>query len=238
MDTRYWGPSGWQLFHLIAFKSEHPEDVLMQMKDVLPCKFCRASTTEFVHDHPLRGDAGKWMYEIHNMVNHKLRSQCKDDPNVINPGPDPSFESVKEYYMKLKPTEIPGRDFLFSIAINYPDKPEEVDMVNQRTFMEKLSTQFPFHSFDVYLKQHPVDLHSKKSYMKWMYGLLKYLAPKFHTTLPSFKGYVMRAMYYKSGCAKKSYRGKTCRRTPSGHYTKVRDNRKTQKVSHSSLLRL
>ena len=102
MDTRYWGPSGWQLFHLVAFKSEHPEDVLMQMKDVLPCKFCRASTTQFVHDHPLRGDPGKWMYEIHNMVNHKLRSQCKDDPNVINPGPDPSFESVKEYYLNLK----------------------------------------------------------------------------------------------------------------------------------------
>lgn len=238
MDTRYWGPSGWQLFHLIAFKSKQPEDVLMQMKDVLPCKFCRASTTEFVHDHHLSGDPGKWLYEIHNMVNHKLRSQCKDDPNVINPGGDPSFESVKDYYMSLKPTEIPGRDFLFSIAINYPTDPEEIDMANQRTFMEKLSTQFPFQPFDSYLKEHPVALESKKNYMKWMYGLLKFLAPKFRTTLPSFKGYVLRGMYYKSGCAKKSYRGKTCRRTATGHYTKVRDNRKTQKVSHASLLRL
>lgn len=238
MDTRYWGPSGWQLFHLIAFKSKHPDDVLMMMKDILPCKFCRASTTDFVNSHPLRGDPGKWMYEIHNMVNHKLRSQCKDDPNVINPGPDPSFEDVKSYYMNLKPTEIPGRDFLFSIAINYPDKPEEEDMAKQRIFMEKLSTQFPFHSFESYLSKHPVELQSKKSYTKWMYGLLKFLAPKFHTTLPSYKGYVMRVMYYKSGCAKKTYKGKTCRKTASGHYTKARDNRKTQKVSHSSLLRL
>ena len=238
MDTRYWGPSGWQLFHLIALKSEHPEDVLSQMKDVLPCKFCRASTTEFVHEHPLRGDPGKWLYEIHNMVNNKLRTQCKDDPSVINPGGDPSFESVREHYMKLKPTEIPGRDFLFSVAINYPDNPEEIDMANQRTFMERLSTQFPFHSFANYLKQHPVELQSKKTYTKWMYSLFKHLAPKFRTTLPSFKGYVMRAMYYKSGCEKKTYRGRTCRKTSTGHYTKARDNKKTQKVSHASLLRL
>jgi hypothetical protein len=236
MDTRYWGPSGWQLFHLIAFRSQNPEEVLLQMKDVLPCKFCRESTTDFVNRHPLRGDPAKWLYEIHNMVNDKLRSQCKDDPNVINPGEDPSFESVKEYYMKLKPNEIPGRDFLFSIAINYPDNPEEVDMARQRMFMEKLSTQFPFHPFDSFLEKHPVELQSKKQYTKWMYKLLKFLAPKFHTTLPSYKGYVMRVMYYKSGCVKKTYRGKTCRKTASGHYTKSRDNRKTQKVSHNALL--
>lgn len=238
MDTRYWGPSGWQLFHLVAFRSEHPEDVLLQIKDILPCRFCRESTTQFVHDHPLRGDPAKWLYDIHNKVNHKLRSQCKDDPNVINPGPDPSFESVKEHYMSLKPTEIVGRDFLFSIAVNYPDKPEEIDMARQRMFMEALSTQYPFHSFADYLKKHPVTLQNKKSYTKWMYGLLQFLARKFHTTLPSFKGYVMRGMYYKSGCAKKTYRGKTCRKTATGHYTKARDNRKTQRIAHASLLRL
>jgi hypothetical protein len=237
MDTRYWGPSGWQLFHLVSFRSKNPDEILIQMKDVLPCRFCRESTTEFVRKHPLRGDPAKWLYEIHNMVNDKLRTQCKDDPNVINPGENPSFESVKEHYMKLKPTEIPGRDFLFSIAINYPDKPEEIDMATQRVFIEKLSTEFPFHSFESYLKRNPVDLQSKKRYTKWMYGLLKFLAPKFHTTLPSYKGYVMRVMYYKSGCSKKTYRGKTCRKTSSGHYTKARDNQKTQRVSHASLLR-
>lgn len=236
MDTRYWGPSGWQLFHLVAFRSEKPAEVLNMMKDVLPCKFCRASTTAFVNESPVRGDPAKWLYNLHNKVNNKLRSQCKDDLNVINPGEDPSFESVKEYYMKLKPTEIPGRDFLFAIAINYPDKPEEVDAETQRSFIEALSTQYPFHAFDSYLKQHPVMLENSKSYRKWMYGLLTYLAPKFHTTLPSFKGYVMRGMYYKSGCTRKSYRGKTCRKTSTGHYTKARDNYKTQKVAHSSLL--
>ena len=98
MDTRYWGPSGWELFHLIAFRSPHPDDVLNQMKDVLPCKYCRASTTQFVQTHPLRGDPGKWLYEIHNMVNNKLRTQCASDPKVVDPGPDPAFEKVKAKY--------------------------------------------------------------------------------------------------------------------------------------------
>jgi hypothetical protein len=208
------------------------------MHEILPCKFCRESTTQFVTEHPLKDNPAVWLYDIHNLVNNKLRTQCKDDPNVINPGENPSFEEVKSYYLKLKPTEIPGRDFLFSIAVNYPDKPEESDIVKQRVFIEKLSVLFPFHSFQRYLKQHPVTLQNKKAYMKWMYGLFQFLAPKFHTTLPSFKGYVMRGMYYKSGCEKKTYRGKTCRKTSSGSYTKSRDNRKTQKVAHSTLLRL
>ena len=118
MDTRFWGPSAWQLFHLIAFKADHPDDVLNQMKDILPCRFCRESTTQFVKEHPLRGDPGKWLYDLHNRVNDKLRSQCKDDPAVADPGPDPSFAEVKAKYMALKSTAVPGRDFLFSIAVN------------------------------------------------------------------------------------------------------------------------
>jgi hypothetical protein len=85
MDTRFFGPPAWQLFHLIAFRSDHPDDVLNMMKDVMPCRFCRESTTQFVKEHPLRGDPGKWLYEIHNMVNDKLRTQAKTDPSVILP---------------------------------------------------------------------------------------------------------------------------------------------------------
>ena len=127
MDTRFWGPSGWELFHLIAFRSPHPDDVLNIMKDVLPCKFCRASTTKYVHDHPLRGNPGKWLYEIHNMVNNKLRTQCADDPTVVDPGEDPEFTAVKAKYMAMKPTRVPGRDFLMSVAYVYPADPESTD---------------------------------------------------------------------------------------------------------------
>ena len=240
MDTRFWGPSGWQLFHLVAFRSEHPDDVLNQMKDVLPCKYCRASTTEFVQEHPLRGDPGKWMYNIHNMVNAKLRKQAVEDPNVVHPGPDPSFEDIRRRYMAMKPTQVPGRDFLMAIAMNYPEDPEPEQMATQRTFLHALAKVYPFKSlrkvFQRYLRDHEVDLGNQKSYLKWMYGLLKELSKEAGVAIRSYKGYVQHVAYYKSGCSKKTYRGKTCRMLAGGGRTKDRDHRKTQRITRVSLL--
>jgi len=236
MDTRFWGPSAWQLFHLIAFTSKHPDDVLNQMKDVLPCKFCRASTTEFVGKHPLRGDPGKWLYDIHNMVNHKLRSQCKDDPAVINPGPDPSFEEVKKHYESLKPTAAPGADFLGAIAANYPDDPEPAQMATQRTFLHALHHAYPFpelqKKYDAYITAHEPELESRKAYMKWMHGLLSAVSKK---KIQSYKGWAHHLAYFKSGCSKKTYHGKTCRKTAGGR-TKDRDHRRTFRIVHRRLL--
>jgi hypothetical protein len=206
------------------------------MKDVLPCKFCRASTTEYVKKHPLRGDPGKWLYEIHNMVNHKLRSQCKDDPAVVNPGPDPSFEDVKERYMSLKPTAVLGADFLASISANYPDEPEPEQMATQRTFLHALHRAHPIpeqkKTYSTYIDAHEPDLTSRKAYMKWMYGLLSAMSKK---KLPSFKGWAHHLAYFKSGCSKKTYHGKTCRKTAGGR-TKDRDHRRTFRIVHRRLL--
>lgn len=240
MDTRFWGPSAWQLFHLIAFRSEHPDDVLNQMKDVLPCRFCRESTTQFVKEHPLRGDPGKWLYEIHNRVNAKLRKQAQDDPSVVDPGEDPSFEEVKARYSAMKPTAVPGRDFLFSIASNYPDAPEPQDMATQRTFLHALAKVYPFEKlrkgFARYIGAHEPTLGSRTAYQHWMYGLLKELSKAVGKDMPSFKGYAHHVAYYKSGCAKKTYHGKTCRKLAGGGRTKDRDRRKTYRVSHQRLL--
>jgi len=240
MDTRFWGPSAWQLFHLVAFRTPHPDDVLNDMKDILPCKYCRASTTEYVHKHPLRGDPGKWLYDIHNMVNDKLRKQSKDDPKVRDPGPDPAFSEVKQKYAQMKPTSVPGRDFLFAIAYNYPDKPEETDMATQRTFIHHLAKAYPFLKlakiFQSYLKNYEPTLESRRAYMHWMYGLLKQLSEFTKSEIPTFRGYAHHVAYYKSGCSKKTYHGKTCRRVMGGGYTKSRDHRKTYRVSHRSLL--
>lgn len=247
MDTTYWGPSAWQLFHLVAFTSKHPDDVLNRMKDVLPCKFCRESTTEFVHKHPLhpsgsgklRGDPGKWMYDIHNMVNNKLRTQCKDDPAVINPGPDPSFEEVKKHYMSMKPKAVPGADFLGAIAANYPDAPEPEQMAVQRTFLHSLAKVYPFDElrgvFAAFVDRYEPTLSSRKAYMKWMHGLLSALSKETGSPLKSFKGWAHHLAYFKSGCSKKTYHGKTCRKTAGGR-TKDRDHRKTHRIVHKRLL--
>ena len=231
IDTRYWGPSGWQLFHYIAFHADHPEPLLRIMKDVLPCKFCRESTTQFVREHPLKGDPAKWLYEIHNMVNHKLRTQCKDDPTVIDPGPDPTFEEVSQTYRSMKLSNVLGRDFLFSVAMNYPEDPTQDDIDTQTTFMEVLSNTYPLKG----LFKHPV-LTSRTTYSKWMYEQLRTASKKVHAPIPTYKGYVQRLKYYESGCDKPTYRGKTCRRTKSGGRTKSRDHRRTYRVSHGNLL--
>jgi hypothetical protein len=240
MDTRFWGPSAWQLFHLIAFTSKHPDDVLNQMKDVLPCKFCRASTTEYVHEHPLRGDPGKWLYELHNKVNHKLRTQCKNDPAVLDPGPDPEFEDVKRHYLALKPTAVPGGDFLASISANYPEKPEPEQMAVQRTFLHSLEKVYPFAElrsvYKDYITEHEPELTNRSAYMKWMHGLLSVLSKKVGTSMPSFKGFAHHLAYYRSGCSKKTYHGKTCRKLSGGGRTKSRDHAKTYRVSHHKLL--
>ena len=240
-DTTYWGPSAWQLFHLIAFLSKNPQQVLLQMKEMLPCKFCRASTAEFMDKHPLKGDPGKWLYEIHNMVNNKLRTQCADNPEVQNPGPDPSFEEVKKRYMAMKPTQVPGRDFLFTMASNYPDNPEPEDMARHRQFIANLSEVYPFEKlrtvFKDYVECGEVPLDSKKSYLKWMYGLLKALARASHSDILSYRGFIARTNFFASGCDRKTYRGKTCRRTSKGFLTKNRDYKKTKRVVLTSLLK-
>jgi hypothetical protein len=47
-NTLFWGPSGWQLFHLIAFLSANPQKVLLDMKEVLPREYERVcGTTPF-----------------------------------------------------------------------------------------------------------------------------------------------------------------------------------------------
>lgn len=240
-DTTFWGPSAWQLFHLIAFFSPNPQEVLLQMKEMLPCKFCRASTAEFVAKHPLKGDPGKWLYEIHNMVNNKLRTQCASNPEVQNPGPDPSFDEVRAKYAAMKPTAVPGRDFLFAMASNYPDEPQPEDMARHREFISNLGEVYPFESlrtvFKKYAADHsPVPLENKKQYLKWMYGLLKSLSRASHSEILSYRGFTARAHYFASGCDRKSYRGKTCRRTKKGFLTKSRDLNRTRRIVSAALL--
>ena len=240
-NTLYWAPSAWQLFHLVAFLSANPQQVLLEMKEMLPCKFCRASTSEFMTKNPLKGDPAKWLYEIHNMVNNKLRTQCADNPEVPDPGPDPSFEDVKKRYLAMKPTAVPGRDFLFTVASNYPDHPEPEDMARHRQFIAHLAEVYPFEKLRTtiksYLSKGDVPLENKKSYQKWMYGLLKSLARTSHSDIPSYRGFVARVMYHASGCDKKSYRGVTCRRTKQGFRTKSRDKHQTRRVVLTGLLK-
>lgn len=128
MDTKFWGPSGWKLLHLITFTYEPSRSKAVGkffelLPFVLPCKFCRASLTEYMEADPVdlksRAALTKWLWRIHNKVNDKLRSQ-----GLLNE-PNPSFDTVKAVYEErvkagCMRVEFEGWDFLFSIAENHP----------------------------------------------------------------------------------------------------------------------
>jgi hypothetical protein len=192
MDTRFWGPSGWDLFHRIAAHSKHPDDVLKHIAEVLPCKFCRNSTRRFVKELPYdKHDPEKWLYEIHNMVNHKLRSQCCKDPKVVNPGPNPSFEEVREKFRNRSLNELFGQEFLLSVAVNFKPTPRKTEI--QKRFLKNLAKAYPL--FDTFYKQNPPNF---KNYAEWMNGFTK-------LSIETVEG-------YRSKCKK----GKTCRKPRGG----------------------
>lgn len=149
-DTRFWGPPGWRFQNWIVgkhisnpFKNEFIGRFYCVLPFVLPCKYCRASLSQYIDEHPLT-DAiladheqfMEWIYTIHNCVNDKLRKQ-----GLLHT-PNPSFEDVKhQIYETIKHDEsqnirIPGWDFLYAIAHNLPvdDKPpfECINIVDEK----------------------------------------------------------------------------------------------------------
>ena len=131
MDTRYWGPSGWRLLHLITFAYEPERDKKNVCKFfhvlpyVLPCKFCRASLSAYILEDPIEGACEtpeklqRWLWRIHNKVNAKLRSAG------LSKTEDPPFAMVSKLYKeKLEQgcsrTVFDGWEFLFSVAENHP----------------------------------------------------------------------------------------------------------------------
>jgi hypothetical protein len=123
MDTRFWGPSGWRLLHLVAAaKRDESLPFFELLPYVLPCKFCRTSLSDYYAADPLPSDGSnlpKWIYRIHNQVNKKLRDQR------LPTAPNPSWESVKKKYedwieLPCGARRMVGWDFLYSIAYTTP----------------------------------------------------------------------------------------------------------------------
>lgn len=253
MDTRFWGPSGWQLLHLIAHSqkgSPEPYELFFSnIKNVLPCKFCRASTAEFMEKelplHPSISNVALWLYKLHNRVNQKLREQSKTDTSIRDPGPNPSFEEVSQKYetfLKYGPAELkvfPGADFLFTLAYNYPEKPTSDQVEAHHRFWETLVIIFPYKHLQEALQSYMAKraiypaLQNRSSYMQWVHGLLKKVC---RGKIRSYRGMCQHVGYYKSACNNPTYRGKTCRRSKDGKYHKLRDNAKTFRLTHGRLI--
>ena len=130
MDTRYWGPSGWKLLHLIAAAQRPSRQFWSVIPYVLPCKFCRASLSTYYEALPIPEspkEYPEWLWKIHNQVNDKLRNQGQAIP------PDPSFSSVEKRYNELlaqdcTKTFFDAWNFLFCIADNHPSSSPSIPM--------------------------------------------------------------------------------------------------------------
>lgn len=126
MDTRFWGPSGWRLLHLITFQNKtRLQDIqtfFRRVAFVLPCKFCRASFTDYVAADPLPSsmtDMPHWLYRIHNRVNGKLREQKLVD------AADPKWPEIQTRYHEwiqapCSTQRLVGWDFFYSVAYTTP----------------------------------------------------------------------------------------------------------------------
>jgi hypothetical protein len=246
MDTRFWGPSGWRLLHMIAEgpNANKNQTFWSMLPLVLPCKFCRASLTEYYKALPIptrQEDYSEWLYNIHNLVNQKLRDQGQRLP------PDPPYDLVQEQYAQLlgqgcSRTEFPGWDFLFSVADNHPDSspsrpmpdaptvmPKSLEERNKynlltprerkdalRKFWESIPAVLPFQEWKAAWKTHAPPLNkavqSRRSAMSWLWTIRCGMDGDLQTMgATNFYGLCKRIATHRSGCSK-SLRAKTCRR--------------------------
>ena len=108
MNTCFWGRALWIPFHSIAYNYPktnpskdlvlHTREFYVNLKNVLPCKYCRESYSQYLKDLPIdsflegRRQLTYWAYLIHNKVNDKLRNQGHIDWE------NPTLDEVDKIY--------------------------------------------------------------------------------------------------------------------------------------------
>jgi hypothetical protein len=88
MLTTVWGPAAWHFLHTLSFNypvnptkedKKHYKDFIYNLRNVLPCKYCRINLTNNFKKKPLlmchmksRTTFSKYIYELHELVNKML----------------------------------------------------------------------------------------------------------------------------------------------------------------------
>lgn len=88
MLTSVWGPSLWHTLHTISFnypvkptkeQKKHYKNLILNLKHVMPCKYCRINLRKNLKAHPLRqcdlknrDKFSRWVYGLHEHVNKML----------------------------------------------------------------------------------------------------------------------------------------------------------------------
>ena len=88
MLTTIWGPSMWHFLHTMSFNypvkpsredKTHYRDFILNLKNILPCKYCRQNLKRNLKLNPLtwadmenRDRFSRYIYKLHEMVNKLL----------------------------------------------------------------------------------------------------------------------------------------------------------------------
>ena len=237
MDTRFWGPDGWLLLHSIAqnYPNNPTKDdketysyFFNSLKYVLPCIYCRRSLEEYTIKLPINSFLSSkqkltfWLYQIHNMVNKKLRDQG------LNNKVDPNFKEIYLRYQNFvieindnRCVNMPGWDFIYSLVFNYPNSYKELSMdryVNYAIFLKLLFKVLPFNK----IKQYCLSIVDSTNYNKilvsryklklWFYKIEQFVKKKINCKCICYKDRCKYIEYYRAGCTGKNDEKPTCRK--------------------------
>lgn len=86
--TSVWGPAMWHYLHAMSFNypvnptlenKKHYKDFIYNLRNVLPCKYCRINLTNNLKKKPLlmchmksRATFSRYVYELHELINKML----------------------------------------------------------------------------------------------------------------------------------------------------------------------
>lgn len=250
MDTRFFGPSGWQLMHSVAStfskkNAVHYKQFFTAIPYILPCRFCRESSQKFVAEMPpvaidSREDLEEWVYQLHDKVNDKLlRQEKQGEITGVSVEPSPSLEQVRQKYRAILGKKIDGflgMDFLAAIQYNFKNNTESDRDNHYANFWNSLKHIYPI----VEDRIHFLDYVSVKDYpnhLAWFHSILK----KIYPSAPTYRSLALLCAHYQSKCSSKTYRGKTCRLVVHGTQkarVKQRDPKKVKKSVHARLVDL
>jgi hypothetical protein len=91
MLTTVWGPAMWHYLHTMSFNypiepttenKKHYRDFVLNLRNVLPCKYCRINLTNNLKKKPIlmchmknRYTFSRYIYELHEVVNKMLNKK-------------------------------------------------------------------------------------------------------------------------------------------------------------------
>ena len=164
MDTRFWGPDGWQLLHSIAVSypdnSNRNEkkiyrDFFNSIEYILPCIYCRYSFSEYIKIKPVDNflenskTLSEWLFNIHNMVNNKLKEQGFAVKFELHH--EPIYNRYRKFVEDINESKgntlLPGWDILYCIIFNFSENMESNRLKNYFKFLTNFKYVNPFNCF-------------------------------------------------------------------------------------------